>query len=368
MTERVPAEVFPPGEFVRDELEARGWSQADLAEILGRPPRLVNELIAGKRGITPETARGLAAAFGTEPQFWMNLESAYQLSRVRAESDVVERRARLFAKVPLKEIVRRHWVEPTDNIELMEQRVASFLDIPSIEATPQFAAAARAAVAPTTAHWAWVCRARHLARGTVVARFTKASVDQACAKLRPLLLSAQEVRKVPAVLAECGVRMVVVEALPGTRIDGACFWLDNANPVIALSLRYDRVDAFWFTLMHELGHVRAGDGRGTDEFPIDTDLVGEHAVKPAEKSARERAADEFAQEFLVPTKDVRDFIARVRPLYSKARIAGFAERMRVHPGIVVGRLHFLEEIHYSHSRDTLEKVRDRVIATAITDG
>jgi HTH-type transcriptional regulator / antitoxin HigA len=53
MNEIVPAQAFSPGEFLRDELEARDWTQAEFAEIIGRPVRLVNELIAGKRGITP---------------------------------------------------------------------------------------------------------------------------------------------------------------------------------------------------------------------------------------------------------------------------------------------------------------------------
>jgi HTH-type transcriptional regulator / antitoxin HigA len=81
MATRLPAEVFPPGEFVREELEARGWTQGDLAEILGRPLRLVNELIAGKKQITPETACGLAEAFGTDALYWMNLDSAYRLAK-----------------------------------------------------------------------------------------------------------------------------------------------------------------------------------------------------------------------------------------------------------------------------------------------
>ena len=56
MTMNTYAEVFPPGEFLRDELEARNWSQTEFAEIIGRPVRLINEIIAGKRAITPETA------------------------------------------------------------------------------------------------------------------------------------------------------------------------------------------------------------------------------------------------------------------------------------------------------------------------
>ena len=66
-----PAEAFPPGEFLREELEERNWTQADLAEIMGRPLVLVNEIISGKRSITPETAIGLAAAFGTSAELWM---------------------------------------------------------------------------------------------------------------------------------------------------------------------------------------------------------------------------------------------------------------------------------------------------------
>src|SRR5450631_1345697 len=54
--ERKPAEVFPPGEYLRDELEERGWSQLEFAEIIGRPVRVVNEIIAGKVLVTPKTA------------------------------------------------------------------------------------------------------------------------------------------------------------------------------------------------------------------------------------------------------------------------------------------------------------------------
>ena len=71
-------EGFLPGEFISEELDERGWSQADLAEIIGKTPGTVNELIKGKRKVTPDTAEGLAAAFGTSAEYWTNLETAYQ--------------------------------------------------------------------------------------------------------------------------------------------------------------------------------------------------------------------------------------------------------------------------------------------------
>jgi len=69
------------------------------------------------------------------------------------------------------------------------------------------------------------------------------------------------------------VRFLVLEPLPQTRIDGACFWLDEYSPVVVVSVRYDRIDGFWHTLMHELEHMKNRHGL-TDYRPLDTDLVG----------------------------------------------------------------------------------------------
>lgn len=92
-----PAEVFPPGQFVRDELEARRWSQGDLAAILNRPIQVVNEIINGRKQITAETAKQLALAFGTSPELWLNLETAYRLAVSKDPDPRIARRAREHA-------------------------------------------------------------------------------------------------------------------------------------------------------------------------------------------------------------------------------------------------------------------------------
>jgi HTH-type transcriptional regulator/antitoxin HigA len=94
---RKPAEVFPAGDYIREELEARGWTQGELAEIIGRSQPAVNEMITGKRGITAETALVLSAAFGTSPEFWMNLQMAYELAHAETDVQAIQRRARTFA-------------------------------------------------------------------------------------------------------------------------------------------------------------------------------------------------------------------------------------------------------------------------------
>ncbi len=79
VTNRVAAEAFPPGEYLKDELDARGWTQDEFASIIGRSAAVVNQIITGKRGISPETASEIGAALGTSAIFWMNLDAAYRL-------------------------------------------------------------------------------------------------------------------------------------------------------------------------------------------------------------------------------------------------------------------------------------------------
>jgi HTH-type transcriptional regulator / antitoxin HigA len=109
MNKTTLASMLPPGEFIREELESRGWTQTDFAAILGRPLAAVNEVIRAKRGVTPEMAKAIAEAFGTSAEFWMNLESQYQLSRVLGPRGAVQRRARLFEKTSAKKNAKPTW-------------------------------------------------------------------------------------------------------------------------------------------------------------------------------------------------------------------------------------------------------------------
>ena len=88
-TQRVYSDLpIPPGETLAEELEVRGMTQGELAAHLGCPVQVVNEIINGKKAITPDTAIGLAKALGIEAQFWINLETDYQLTleQIRAKA------------------------------------------------------------------------------------------------------------------------------------------------------------------------------------------------------------------------------------------------------------------------------------------
>ncbi len=366
MPTRVPAEVFPPGEFIREELDSRGWTQGDLAQIMDRPLRLINELVAGKKQVTPETARGLARAFGDgDPLYWMNLDAAYRLRQLEPDEDVsVDRRAKLYSKFPVRELMKRKWIEPSKNLDVVEHRVCRFFGIKDVDERPVFAHAAKAVQYDerTALQWAWLFRAKELAEGTHSSPYSERKLRESLSKLRTLLVAPEEIRQVSRILAEVGVRFVVVEFLPGAKIDGAAFWL-NDTPVIALSIRFDRLDNFWFVLRHEIEHVLNRDGLVTVDVELTEQLQRKDALRPEEIKANTAAA-----EFLIPKSELDSFITRVRPLYSEQRILLFAKRIGVHPGLVVGQLQFRDEVPYTHFHKHLMKIREIVTQSSVTDG
>lgn len=368
MTERKVAEIFSPGEFIREELEARSWTQEDLAEILGRPLRLVNEIIGGKRGITPETAKGLAGAFGTSSQLWMNLESSYRLSLNNSEQSLVERKAALYDKAPVRLMVKRSWIEDSSSIDVLEQRLRIFFGVDDLKKIPKLNCMTRKSTNEITPEQnAWLFRVKNLSQALSVEQYSRKKLDVALEQLKALLNDESNIRLIPKILAKCGIKFIIVEPLPSSKIDGVSFWI-NGIPIIAMSLRYDRVDSFWHTLMHEIGHIKNEDSLKNNCVIIDTDLF----ELPEDSKPYEKAADDFAVKFLVPQDELDNFIDHVQPIYSKSKIILFAKRIGVHPGIVVGQLHYRGReqggLDYSFSRNLLTKIRQIIVNSALTDG
>src|SRR5688572_23980497 len=102
-------EMSHPGEVIREELVAREWSQRDLAFVLGIPEQAVNMLVSGKRGISADMARALGDAFDVSPEFFVNLQTAYDLSRARVPDPSVAKKGKLQSSYPVREMIKRGW-------------------------------------------------------------------------------------------------------------------------------------------------------------------------------------------------------------------------------------------------------------------
>src|SRR5690606_1849942 len=140
-----------------------------------------------------------------------------------------------FGDLPVADMIKRSWIEAKSvrDIESVESGLIRFFGVKSldeIDVLPHAAKRSNVAEGPTPAQMAWLYRARTIACDMVVPRFSQASTREAVHRLRELLIAPEETRKVPRILAESGIRFVIVEALPGSKIDGACFWLNENAP------------------------------------------------------------------------------------------------------------------------------------------
>ena len=357
------AEVFPPGEFLQDELDAREWTQSDLAEIIGKSPSQVNAVINGRTGITPSFALEIGEALGTGAEFWMNLESQYQLSKVASKEGLIARKARLYQQFPIREMVKREWIKASPSIEILEQQIIKFFNMDSINSAPKIFHAAKKSSSYeglTEKQLAWLFAAKNLAEKQILPTYNQLKLKNSIATLKSFLLSPEEARHVSRTLSECGVGFVIVEALPGSKIDGACFWLPNGSPVIVMSLRLNRVDNFWFVLRHEIEHVLHGHGK-KNGFQLDQDIDFSSQIE------EEKIANEAAAEFCVSQAQLNDFIIRMGAYFPEDRILMFSQRIGVHPGLVVGQLQRRLD-RWGAWREHLVKMSHIVSQTTPTDG
>lgn len=361
MNKFTPAEAFPPGEFLKDELEARGWTQAEFADLIKRPARLVNEIIAGKRAISPETAHDFAQAFGTSAQLWMNLETAWQLSKVAPRTEQIAREAILRERFPVREMVKRGWIAAAKSVDELETSVLGFFGLQAANDPIAFPHAARRNYAEDVSsyQWAWIFRVNQLATALKVAPFSEAKLRDALPEIERLMTEPEEIRHVPRILAECGIRFVIVEPIPGSDIQGVCFWINaGKSPVIGLTLKGDHIDRFWFNLWHELEHVLRGDGK---EGLIIEDF-DESDTDDCEKIVNGLAANRC-----VPAKAMSDFIARHAPMFTEKSFIGFSKIVKRHPGIVAGQIQ-KKTGRWDLFKKHQPRVRSILIQTALTDG
>ena len=362
MRENTALHVDHPGTFIREELDARGWSQRDLAYILGVKEQGVNPILSGKRGISAEMAKALGGAFDVPAEFFANLQKAYDLSSAREPDRGVALRGRIQDKFPLREMIKRGWIEDSDP-SMLEVQLARFFEVTSFTQVPHLAHAGKKTsyedYPPT--QLAWLFRVRQIARSMVVPRYSQKALEAAISTLERLRGDPEEVRHIPRILQECGVRYVLVESLPGGKIDGVCFWLDKRSPVIGISLRFDRIDNFWFVLRHEIEHVMKKHGQDREIIDVEIETPSE-TVPNQEKVANNAAAD-----FCVPQEEMQSFYLRKNPYFSERDTIGFAHRMGVHPGIVVGQIQKMTE-RWDFLRRHQVKIRNHILPSAIADG
>ena len=267
-------------------------------------------------------------------------------------------------------MIRRGWLEDGE-LSLLELQVTRFFEAENLEEVLKttFSAAAKKTryEDDPPEQIAWLFRVRQIARLMEPPAYSSEKMKEALTELRALTINPEDVRRVPSILFDCGVRFVVAEALPSSKrnkIDGVCTWLDDEKPVIGISTFHDRMDNFWFVLRHEIEHVLQGHGK---KRSILDNLVPEAMVDDGSVGKEERIANAAALSFCIPRHKIKSFYDRKSSFVSERDVIGFSALMETHPAIVVGQIQHMKN-DYRWLRKYLVKIRKFLLDEAVCDG
>ena len=326
--------AVPPGETLQELLEERGMSQRDLARRAGLSPKHVNKLLHGLVPLSADVAVRLERVTGTPAHFWNRREAGYRsdLERIRSKRDL-SADVLWLQDFPVPELVKRDFLpaEPSDKVSRLEQLLA-FFGVASVDTWDDVYADLACAFRTSKAYEAklkalatWLRLGEIAAQDIYCEPYDRKRLEAALPSLRDLTLQDFEVSReqMRDICAACGVAVVFVPELPGSRASGVARWLTSAKALIQLSFRYRTDDHLWFTFFHEVAHVlRHGK----------TDVWIEATSSP--DNPREAEADSFSRDTLIPRADAKELPS----LKTLDDVQRFADRTGIAPGIVVGRL------------------------------
>jgi HTH-type transcriptional regulator / antitoxin HigA len=312
---------------IKFRMEQEDLSQADLKPYIGSSAK-VSEILSGKRQLTLKMVRALNEHLG------IPADVLIRSGTVPDNFQSID-----WQRFPLAEMAKLGWIPSAKDIkdraeEIMRDLIerAGGCNALGFALYRKNDASRKNAKTNPYALKAWCIYVLAKARettldrkyipGTVTLEFLREVAKLSSQDGGPKL--AQEF------LAEHGIALVIAQRLKNTHLDGAAMITAEGRPVIGVTLRYDRIDNFWFCLLHELAHLGRHIDNGQGEFFVD-DLT-----LAAGEDPREKEADEWAEEGLIPAELWDRHPVRTKP--SGMNIISLAGTLQIHPAIVAGRV------------------------------
>ncbi len=339
-----PDWVSPPGDTIVDIIEERGWTQAELAKRLGYTEKHVSQLLNGKVPLTDDAALRLEHVLGSNAGFWLAREAKYRehsarLQAARTQASWVD----WLDELPLKELMDAGVITKCRIVAKHKPGLVNgclrFFGVASPDdwrvhyGGMQVAfRRSRAEQSDIGAISAWLRLGERQAETTDGPKYDKGRFFKALNTIRTLTCEPPEVFEphMRALLYESGVTLVLVPAIPRTHVSGVARWLSPTRPLIQLSLYGKTNDRFWFTFFHEAAHILLHANTKEEKQSV---FLDDPNASPAD-TPDEQQANQWAGEWLIPPQ----YTSELPGLRTKATVIDFAQRIGIHPGIVVGRL------------------------------
>lgn len=321
-----PVEAPDPIDAILFRMQEQGFKQADLIPYFGTRSR-VSEVLGRKRPLTVQMIRALSVGLGMSADTLIGQN--YSLA---SKSDVdVD-----WGRFPVKEMMSRGWITKASSkaVSSIEETVKEFLqqvgfDVGSVSFKRSLHGDA---YSPTTKYalYVWLARVIQRARqkSTRLVQFDPAVLSQALVRnLAQLSWSDNGPTLAVEFLEKHGIAVVVEPHLKGTLLDGAAFKDESGMPVIGLTLRFDRIDNFWFTLVHEVIHLWKHVNHG-ETFMDD--------LENSSEDKREVEANRITREAFIPRAIWKRSQAYTSP--SVDSIDKLSRELKIHPAVIAGRL------------------------------
>lgn len=340
--EIIPFEASHPGTLILDEIEFRGISQVELATQLDVQKSFLNEIIKGKRALTADIAILLENILDISAEYWMKLQSQYELDLARIKEKNIVRLANSESWNIIKRLVPVSYLKKhgylVDDLGQNIEKVKDIYEVASIDHLVQKAAQQHFAyhrkseklIADDKNMLAWNMLAQYEAKNQEVNSFNYSNVPTLKNELKRLFYqNTNTIENVQNKLKQYGIKFVLVDKIEKAPIDGYTFW-SGENPAIAMTIRHKRIDNFAFTIMHELGHIDIHLRADRDQHFFD--LTG----NKDKSEVYEEEADNYAQLNLISPEEWNSIINL--PEINDYSIRLKANEFGINPAIILGRI------------------------------
>lgn len=321
-------DINDPIEAIKFYMAEHSLKQRDLAPMIGSRSK-VSEVLSGKRSLTMPMARALHKHLGIPAEALLKEPATYAVDS-NGEID--------WRRFPLNQMAKRGWIEKRDNLhdhaeelisDLMKRAGCTQSTFALYRKTDQNRANAKTDPYALNA-WCWQVLSQSNKRNLAVNYLQDNNPTKLMTKIAKISPAADGPRQAIDFLAKKGIAVEIVEHLPRTHMDGAAMKSIEGRPVIGLTLRYDRIDNFWWVLMHELAHVIRHLPKTDEAFVDDLRIVS--------TDTREEDADNFASECLIPKAVWENSGILENP--SPMAVMSLAQEVGIHPAIVAGRARY----------------------------
>jgi HTH-type transcriptional regulator / antitoxin HigA len=355
-------EFISPGEAIKHFLDKKNWTQEDFAQIISISPKHANELIKNKKPLSLELIIDISNAFSFEEetrQSFIKLYTNYRVKTIDASNDnLVRDKAELFGKYPISEMIKKGWIEKTNDYNSLVEQCKKVLNIGSIQAIDSlnynlhFRKSENNNFEDLNAK-IWRKVAETKAQKVTVPPYNKQALELLLSKVNEYTIRDKGVAEFLNDLQATGVKFIYLPHLSKTYMDGAAFKSEN-TPIIALTGRYDRLDNFWFTICHEIIHVLKHLNNENDFF-IDDSFSSD------EKDEREKEANEMASSAL-KSHQILQWFRNFYGYLPKEEVLRCSQTLKIHPSSIVGILAFNEKTSWSTIHRFKKSVEDKIPA------